>query len=100
MPRAQDDVKSIVSWLAERSVNGASAWLDAYHAMIETLSRDAATFGPADEAKAFDEDIRQVLFKTRFGRAYRALYVLDGEKVYLLRVRGPGQAPVPSDDVE
>jgi hypothetical protein len=43
-------------------------------------------------------EVRQVLFKTRRGNVYRALYLLDGEDVYILRVRGKGQAPVKPAD--
>lgn len=38
----------------------------------------------AAEADHFDESLRQVLFKTRRGRAYRALFVIRGRVVHVL----------------
>jgi len=41
-----------------------------------------------------------VLFKTRQGRIYRVLFLLDADPTYILCVRGPGQAPVIAIDME
>lgn len=92
--RAQADVRSIARWLAERSPQGAKAWLRAYDEMVLRLETRASSCGPAYEHDACEFDVRQVLFKTPRGRPYRALFFLDGQDVYILRVRGPGQAPV------
>jgi hypothetical protein len=35
-----------------------------------------------------------VIFKTRRGRAYRALFLIRGDVVFVLHVRGPGQRPL------
>lgn len=92
--RAQDDVRSIAGWLAERSPQGAAAWLRAYDELTERLERQAPSFGPAHENDDCEFDVRQALFKTRRGRVYRALFFIEGQDVYILRVRGPGQAPL------
>lgn len=91
---AQADVRSIARWLAERSPQGAKAWLRAYDEMILRLQRNAECCGLAPESKDRELDVRQVLFKTRRGRVYRALFVIERQDVYILRVRGPGQASV------
>ena len=52
------------------------------------------------EDEHFDIDVRQALFKTRRGRIYRMLFTIVGNEVRILRVRGPGQAPVVADDVD
>jgi plasmid stabilization system protein ParE len=92
--RAQADVRSIVRWLAERSPQGAEAWLRAYDEMILRLEKHESSCGPAHEHDDCEFDVRQALFKTRRGRVYRALFFIDGQDAYILRVRGPGQAPV------
>lgn len=92
--RAQADVRSIARWLAERSPQGAQAWLHAYDEMVRGLKQQADSCGAAPESKDCDLDVRQVLFKTRRGRVYRALLLIEGQDVYILRVRGPGQASV------
>jgi plasmid stabilization system protein ParE len=92
--RAQADIRSIVGWLAERSPQGAKAWLKAYDEMVRRLEDQASSCGPAEEADEFERDVRQALFKTRRGKVYRALFLIEAQQVYLLRIRGPGQAPV------
>jgi len=94
LQRAQADVGSIARWLAERSPQGARAWLRAYDEMARRLEQHADSCGPAYENEDCDLDVRQALFQTRRGRVYRALFFIEGHDVYILRVRGPGQAPV------
>jgi plasmid stabilization system protein ParE len=100
LSKARQDKESIFRWLHERSPSGAASWLRAYDALIDRLARDPASFGEAPERKDCEIDVRQALFKTRRGRVYRALFFLDGETVYVLRVRGPGQSPVESPDMQ
>jgi plasmid stabilization system protein ParE len=97
--RAQADIRHIVGWLADRSPQGARAWLDAYDDMVARLEESAAACGEADESAEFDLNVRQTLFKTRRGRVYRALFLIEGDHVFILRVRGPGQAPVDPEEL-
>ena len=99
LPKARHDKHSIFRWLDERSPAGALAWLEAYDSLLERLTQDAASFGLAAESQDCDFEVRQGLFKTRRGRVYRVLFFIDGQEVYILRVRGPGQAPVNPEDI-
>jgi len=45
----------------------------------------------AVESDYVDFEVREVLFKTRRGLVYRALYTIRGDEVFVLHVRGPGQ---------
>lgn len=98
--RAQADVRSIAGWLRQRSPQGAIAWLRAYDDMIGRLEEQPFSCGPALEREDCAFDLRQALFKTRRGRVYRALFLIEGQDVYILRVRGPGQAPVDAGEFE
>ncbi len=89
---AQADVRNIFDWLCQRSVQGAGAWLDAYDDMVDELTRFVG-HGAAPESKS-DFKVQQVFFKTRRGNVYRALYFVEGKDVYILRIRGKGQAQV------
>jgi plasmid stabilization system protein ParE len=97
--RAKQDKRSIFTWLLQRSPSGAAAWLDAYDDLVERLNQAAESFRAAPEHQHCDFDVRQALFKTRRGRVYRVLFSIDGHDVYILRVRGPGQAPVQPEDI-
>lgn len=98
--RAQADIRQIVKWLAERSPRGARACLDAYDAMIARLENSADTLGLAEENDKCEFEVRQASFKTNRGRVYRALFFIEGDDAFILRVRGPGQAPMQPEDLE
>jgi hypothetical protein len=98
LPRAIADVQHIARWLARRTIQGSAAWMRAYDEMVVNVSRDASRFAAAPETHP-EFVVRQALFKTRKGRVYRALFFIDGDDVYILRVRGPGQAKVKPNDL-
>jgi hypothetical protein len=100
LPRAKADKRAIFIWIIERSPQGGVAWLTAYDDLLVRLEQDASSFGKAmEDADCPQLAIHQALFKTRHGRVYRVLYFMDGSDVYVLRVRGPGQAPVDPGDL-
>ena len=99
LPRVKADKRSIVQWIYERSPAGAAAWLDAFDRAVQQLGERAESYALAHENQDLKLDVRQILFKTRRGRVYRALFIIEDREVYILRVRGPGQAPVKSKDL-
>ena len=98
--KAKVDKRRIFEWLHEHSHPGAIAWLAAYDKMIERLKANADTFAEAYENTDLNMDVKEALFKTRGGRVYRALFLIESGEVFVLRVRGPGQAPVDADEIE
>jgi hypothetical protein len=100
LPKARLDKRNIFAWLDKRSPSGALAWLDAYDSLLERLQQDAAACGSAPESHDCDFDVRQALFKTRRGRVYRVLFFLEGQEVFILRLRGPGQAPITPEEMK
>ena len=95
---AQADIRSIFHWIREKSPQGAEAWLDAYERMIEGLTRFVGhSVAPEDKEAVFK--VQQVLFSTKWGSTYRALYTVEGEDVYILRVRGRGQSEVRPEEL-
>ena len=95
---AEADVRKIFDWIRKKSHRGAEAWLDAYDEMIDGLSHFVG-HGIAPEDASVDFTVQHVFFKTRHGNVYRALYFVEGEDVYVLRVRGKGQAQVRPRDL-
>lgn len=101
LPKAKADVRAIFAWLRERSPEGAKAWLDAYDEALLRMSSHAGALGLAIENKDCPKfEVRQILFKVRRRRVYRALYFIDDNTAFVLRVRGPGQAPVDPGDID
>lgn len=66
---------------------------------MAVLAEDPLLPPLAPEAEDIGEEIRQTFFRTRAGRTYRALFLIVGDEVRVLRIRGAGQAPVTSEDL-
>jgi plasmid stabilization system protein ParE len=96
--RADEDTNTIYVWLAKRSVAGAGRWYRAFLDAAASLSSDPFRCGSAPESATVGYDVRQHLFKTPRGRKYRLLYLVTDDEVRILRIRGPGQAPVTGSD--
>jgi plasmid stabilization system protein ParE len=99
VPKAEAEVDRIIRYLSERSPQGARAWCERWEQVLADLRNDPLTFGLAPESSAHPKEVRQVLFKTRRGRKYRALFTIVGRGVYIIEVRGPGQKLVPRDQI-
>jgi plasmid stabilization system protein ParE len=97
--RATADVDHIYVWLRQRSPEGAAAWYAAYLDKLRELAESVAASSIAPEATKFGIELRQAFFKTRQGRTYRLLFVIAGNDLRVLRVRGPGQRPVSRRDL-
>ena len=90
----------IADWLAERSPRGVSHWLAAFDDALRRLEQTPGAYPSAPENEFVEGwEIRHVVFKTRAGRPYRALFTIVGDEVRVLHVRGPGQSPVSSQDL-
>ncbi len=94
LPRAEGDIRSIAGYLYPRSRPGAAAWVNALDQATIWLADNAMSCSDADENEHFDINVKQMLFKTKRGRVYRVLFTVVDEEVRILRVRGPGQAPL------
>ena len=98
--KAKRDVRIILSYIQKRSRRGAEAWYRRWLEVLERLAETAPDFGIAAEDEDHEVTIRQAVFKTRRGLPYRALFIVREEKVFVLHVRGPGQADVAPDNME
>jgi toxin ParE1/3/4 len=98
--RAERDVDGILAWLRQHSPQGAAAWFGRWNDVIQDLSAMAGNYDLAPENDSHDIEIRHVLFKTRRGKKYRALFIIRESQVYIIHVRGPGQDLIPPEEIE
>lgn len=89
--RARRDVDEIHEWIAHHSPNGADRWYESFREAMFSLETNAENKGLAPEDMEFERRVRQILFKTRKGHTYRALFVVEGTQVQVVTVRGLGQ---------
>ena len=95
LARAEREASQIVGWIAQRSTTGAVAWVDAFEVALQSLAESPEARGLAPEDALIDHArIRHVIFKTKKGRPYRALFTIVGNEVRVLHVRTPGQPTV------
>ena len=89
--RAKYDLDDILTWIERRSQLGAQTWARRWQEIVNQLSTsaDACVFAP--ESAHHDTEIYQIIFKTRRGLPYRALFHIDGDLVSIITIRGPGQ---------
>jgi plasmid stabilization system protein ParE len=97
--RANADLQEKFIWLNRRSPKGADRWYEAFESAIRKLESDAASYPLAIEAAKLRVDARECYFKTKHGKMYRIVFVIAGNQVRVLRVRGPGQRTIRRRDL-
>ena len=89
--QAETAVERIINYLAERSNQGAISWCERWEQVLEEVRGRPFQYSLAPESHKYGTEVRQVLFHTRRGRQYRALFTVVGQGIYIIDVRGPGQ---------
>ena len=100
LPRAESDAQSIFEWIRPQSPEGALRWWTAFEHAQVSVAENSEAFGFAPENELFELELRQKIFKTAKGRSYRFVYTIREDIVFILRVRGPGQAPLSADEIK
>jgi plasmid stabilization system protein ParE len=96
---AHGDLDRILGWLGERSPQSAARLSAQFEKALSRLESFPLSCGHAYENSLVSEELRHLLFGLNKGRSYRALFVVRGEVVTILRIRGPGQQPVTPEEL-
>lgn len=94
LPKAKDDFHAMYEYIAKRSPEGADRWVAALESGLEKLKKNPRLCGFAPEDRSFSRGLRQLIFGTRQGLRYRAVYFVEDDQVLVVRLRGPGQPPL------
>ena len=96
-PEARAGIRESFGYIRERSTLHAARWLHALDGKIDTLKRFPERCPLARESEYFDEDLRQLVFKS-----HRIVFTIAGKekRVYALHVRHAGRRAVgePAED--
>ncbi len=96
-PTALADIEAILISRAEISLEYAAAWLIGLEAATESLSEMPLRCGLAYESRAFNVNVRQLLYgKDR--DAYRVLFTVEGDEVRVHHIRHTRQRPLEEGD--
>ena len=99
LERARADVDAIFNWIAPLSVRGSISWYLAFRRAIDKIGESPESFAEAAESHRLARPLREALFKTRRGRTYRIVFEVSESAIFILRVRGRGQAPLRRRDL-
>ena len=97
--RAVRDLQAARSYLAKFAPSTAERWYVAFLTALIRLEQNPQSFPIAPEHAEFSFELRQFLFRTKSGRANRALFMVIGREVRVLAIRRPGQPLVTRDDL-
>ncbi|MEO0529068.1 MAG: type II toxin-antitoxin system RelE/ParE family toxin [Planctomycetota bacterium] len=98
-PEAQLDFDEQLEHIAEGSFEGALRWEGAFRGTVRRLGENPHHFGPAHEEVVLRLGLRSAPFRTKYGNNYQIIYVIDGEIVSILRIRGQGQQDLTKSDL-
>jgi len=98
LARARHDLDGFIAFVAERSPEGAARLLARFEDALARLETNPFVAPIASESEELGEEVRHIMFRTRAGRTYRALFVVVGDEVRVLRVRGSGQPPLKPEE--
>ena len=87
----EDEAQSIYDWIANRSLEGAVRWFEAFVKAVYSLKRNPERCGMAAESPFRGKSLRQLIFRAPSGQRYRLLFTIIGDDVRVLHLRGPGQ---------
>ena len=73
-------------WIAGRAPDSATKWFNGLETAISGLEDFPQRCPLAEENKAFDVEIHQLVYGKRVG-AYRILFTILGDEVHILHVR-------------
>lgn len=99
-PRARADITNNADWLeATQGLRAAERWRNGLvSAVIPALEADPTRYPQADEAAEIGLDLRELLHGRR-RHVFRVLFTIDGNTVYIHRVRHAAQDRLTEDDV-
>ena len=85
-PPAAAEIDDAYLWMAERATESAIKWVDGLETVISGLEDFPQRCPLAEESKAFNVEVRQLIYGKRVG-AYRILFTIVGDAVHVLHVR-------------
>ena len=98
-PQAKADLDAILARIKERSPSGAASWYRAWTDARKLLARQADIYSVAPEDEDHEILIQQILFRTRRGNHYRAVFTVVDGTAHVLHIRGQGQDSIPQAEL-
>jgi plasmid stabilization system protein ParE len=96
---AEEQIEKTYLWYRNRDAAFADQWFRGLMNAISSLQESPRRCALAIEHELFSEEVRQLLYGK--GRAaFRVMFTVRGDTVYILLIRHASQAPLTLDDLE
>lgn len=95
-PSAKADIFEINTWFLENYPDLSESWLWGISQSVISLSKSPERCPISSESEAFDVIVRQLIYGNK-PHTYRILFSIQGEKVFILRVRSTKQQSLLDD---
>lgn len=95
---AQEQIEKYYNWYQESIPSFAAPWLDKLFETLDTLKQFPNRCQLAPEHDEFREEVRQLLYGKR-RKAYRILFTLQNDTVYVLYVRHHAEARLTAEEI-
>lgn len=98
--RASRDARELFQYVKDRSgTQSANRWIDGLLARIDSLDTDPGVWPLSEIAALADLGVREVLYR-RYRYVYRIFFQIDGDHVFVRRIRSAFQDTLSADDFE
>ena len=98
LQHARIEIRLHHAWMQKNiSRTPADKWYEGIRARISTLENNPATWPLADESATLDFELRVILYR-RGRHVHRILFEIDGDTVFVHRVRHAAQDSLTADD--
>jgi len=100
-PTAERDIDEAVAWWQEhRSAAQAERWYEKIKPAIATLAEHPDRCPISPETELHPTGLRQLHFGLSRKRTHRIVFTIQGDEVWVLRVRHHAQQDLGADDIE
>jgi plasmid stabilization system protein ParE len=96
---ARRDIWETHAWIAERAPSAADKWLDRLQAKISTLEERPDRCPVIAKRPRLSFDVRELLYG-RKPYVFRIIFVIDGSRVRVLRVRRGQRRQLTSEELD
>ena len=98
LQHARIEIRLHHAWMRKNNSHAsAEKWYDGIYARIDSLENNPAMWPLADESPTLDFELRVILYR-RNRHVHRILFEIDGDTVFVHRVRHAAQDTLTADD--
>lgn len=96
-PNAEAELRAPYRYIYDRAPDAAREWVKGARRKIKSLAHYPERAPLAPESVAFENPIRELFYSSGNRGTYRILFIVLGQRVYVLNVRHGSMLPIEPD---